>query len=559
MTKTKISLTLMMVMLFVCGCWSVVEAQEYWAKTYGGGGSEYSYMIFQTTDGGYIKTGPTTSYGAGSYDFWIVKLDAAGSIVWQKVIGGTGDEIPNDIDQTSDGGYIVLGRTTSFGAGQFDYYLIRLDAAGNLVWQRTYGTNLNEYAYGVQQTSDGGYILAGAMYATASNIDFWLLKLTSTGTVTWQRRYGGTGVEWPYAVQQTADGGYVAAGYTSSSGAGSNDVWLLKLDASGNITWQRAYGGTGADLALSVHQTSDNGYILLGRTESFGAGGIDFWVIRIDSTGTIVWQKTFGGNGTDWGFKARQVADGSYILVGQTTSFGAGVEDYWIIKLDASGNSQWQRTFGGAALDYAYSVAQANDGSFLVGGVCASFGSGGYDTLFLKLNASGNVGSSVCSMMGTTNVSPITPSPTTTSTSFNYTATTVSPGTPTPIPVIPTATMTTYCYFISGAPGRVLNTLLAAKSGTNIALSWLAPGGTCSPTAYGLYRGTLPWTTYNHASVTCGIASTSYSTPSGTGSYYYLIVPLNATNEGSYGRASSGSEIPQGSSPCLTQSLTVCN
>ena len=559
MQTFKISFKMLPVILFLFFFTGELKAQEYWAKTYGGSGSEYSYQILQTTDGGYIKTGPTTSFGAGGYDVWVVKLDAAGNIVWQKAYGGSADEVPNDIQQTSDGGYVVLARTASFGQGGFDFYVLRLDSSGNIVWQRTYGGGNDEYGYGIQQTTDGGFIVAGAVLVSGSNYDIWVLKLTSTGTVTWQRRYGGNQLEWAYGVQQTTDGGYVVVGRTATYGAGNGDYWVLKLDASGNITWQKAYGGTGVDLALSIHQTSDNGYILNGRTESFGAGGVDFWIVRTDSAGTIVWQKTFGGTGTDWGFKARQVADGSYIAVGQTTSFGAGAEDYWVIKLDASGNSQWQRTFGGAALDYAYSVAQAADGSFLVGGVCGSFGSGGYDTLFLKLDASGNVGSSTCSMMGTTNVTPITPSATTTTTNSNYNATTVTPGTPTWVPVDTTAAMQTYCYSASGSPGRVLDTLLATKSSTNIALTWQAPGGTCVPTGYGLYRGTLPWTGYNHASVTCGIAATSYSTPQGTGSYYYLIVPATAANEGSYGRASSGSEISQGTSPCLTQSLTVCN
>src|SRR4030043_1064114 len=249
MYKIKISLRLLLGILLLIGFVTVVKAQEYWAKTYGLSSSEYSYVIQQTTDGGYIMTGTTTAH-FGGYDFWVLKADAAGNVMWDKVFGGTLDDIPNALKQTTDGGYIIAGRTQSFSAGGFDYWVIKLDPAGNAVWQRNYGGTSDDLAYGIQQTTDGGYIVAGTSLSyTAGGYDVWILKLDSAGGVTWQRRYGGNGTEWPYAIINTSDGGYAVAGYESSYSPGGNDIWVLKLTSDGSISWQRAHGGTSAEIA----------------------------------------------------------------------------------------------------------------------------------------------------------------------------------------------------------------------------------------------------------------------------------------------------------------------
>ncbi|OGF59551.1 MAG: hypothetical protein A2Y62_03670 [Candidatus Fischerbacteria bacterium RBG_13_37_8] len=562
MYKIKISLRLLLGILLLIGFVTVVKAQEYWAKTYGLSSSEYSYVIQQTTDGGYIMTGPTTAH-FGGYDFWVLKADAAGNVMWDKVFGGTLDDIPNALKQTTDGGYIIAGRTQSFSAGGFDYWVIKLDPAGNAVWQRNYGGTSDDLAYGIQQTTDGGYIVAGTSLSyTAGGYDVWILKLDSAGGVTWQRRYGGNGTEWPYAIINTSDGGYAVAGYESSYSPGGNDIWVLKLTSDGSISWQRAYGGTSAELALGINQTTDGGYIVAGRTESYGAGSVDFYVLRLDSLGNLVWNKALGGSSTDWAFSTVQTPDGGFVVVGRTDSFGAGNADYWVVKFDSAGAIKWQKTFGGTSLDYAYSVQMANDGSILVGGVCGSFGVGGYDVLFLKLNPeTGEVGN-VCSMMSTTTVTPVTPSPNSQTTTSANTTVNGASGIPQPSEQVTASSVMTYCYYSGGLPGEVLNNLLVSKVSGNPMLSWLAPGGTCSVTAYGIYRGTLPISAYNHASQSCSVTGLNYTDAGATSSYYYLVVPLTATAEGSYGTSYDGTtwtERPIGSSPCHTQDLTACN
>ncbi|MDE2180364.1 MAG: hypothetical protein KGJ40_05895, partial [candidate division NC10 bacterium] len=235
------------------------------AKTYGGANDDWIGSIRQTTDGGYIVAGYTTSFGAGNADAWVLKLDATGAVQWQKTYGGVGYDEATSIQQTTDGGYIVAGYTNSFGAGYQDAWVLKLDSTGTVVWQQTYGGTDYDYATSIQQTTDGGYIVAGRTrsFGGAGFDDAWILKLNSTGTVEWQKTYGGTGGDEATSIQQTTDGGYIVAGSTSF-GAGNADAWVLKLDAVGAVQWQRTYGGAANDYATSIHQTADGGYIVSG-------------------------------------------------------------------------------------------------------------------------------------------------------------------------------------------------------------------------------------------------------------------------------------------------------
>jgi len=366
-----------------------------WAKTYGGGDYDEAHSIQQTSDGGYIVAGYTQSFGAGFTDFWVLKLDASGDVVWLKTYGGEDDNEANSIQQTSDGGYIVAGRTWSFGGGYsyYDFWVLKLNASGDVVWQKTYGGGDYEEAFSIQQTSDGGYIVAGETRSFgAGSADFWVLKLDASGDVVWQKTYGGGDYDYLTSIQQTSDGGYIVAGWTPSFGAGWKDVWVLKLDASGNVQWQKTYGGGSDDEANSIQQTSDGGYIVAGWTGSFGAGSYDFWVLKLDASGNVVWQKTYGGGNWDWANSIRQTSDGGYIVAGYTESFGAGGADFWVLKLDASGDVVWQKTYGGGNNDEeAYSIQQTSDGGYIVAGRTDSFGAGRDDFWVLKLDASGDV------------------------------------------------------------------------------------------------------------------------------------------------------------------------
>jgi len=397
------------------------------AKTFGGDTTDYAFSVQQTSDGGYIVVGRTSSFGAGIYDVFILKTDASGNLQWSKTFGGSGSDYAYSVQQTSDGGYIVAGYTNSFGAGG-DVFLFKTDASGNLQWAKTFGGSSYEYAHSVQQTSDGGYIVAGGTYSFgAGNYDVFLLKTDASGNLQWAKTFGGSGWDLAYSVQQTSDGGYIVAGETYSFGAGSYDVFLLKTDASGNLQWAKTFGGSGGDYAWSVQQTSDGGYIMAGYTSSFGAGSYDVFLLKTDASGNLQWAKTFGGSNYELAHSVQQTSDGGYIVAGFTYSFGAGNEDVFLLKTDASGNLQWAKTFGGSEWDWAYSVQQTSDGGYIVVGFTYSFGAGSYDVFLLKTDANGNIGT--CAIVGSVTPTVNTPSPTVTN--------------PTPILNSPTPTVTT--------------------------------------------------------------------------------------------------------------------
>jgi hypothetical protein len=315
------------------------HAQVRFAKTYGGSADDYAFSVQQTSDGGYIVAGWTWSFGAGVGDFFLIKTDASGDIIWAKTYGGTNDDFAYSVQQTSDGGYIVAGTTNSFGAGVGDFFLIKTDASGDIIWAKTYGGTNTDLAYSVQQTSDGGYIVTGLTRSFGAGWnDVFLIKTDENGDIQWAKTYGGTSSDAAYSVQQTSDGGYIVAGFTYSFGAGVGDFFLIKTDASGDIIWAKTYGGTNTDLAYSVQQTSDGGYIVAGFTLSFGAGGRDILLIKTDANGNIIWAKTYGGTNWDEGYSVQQTSDGGYILAVLTNSFGAGWYDILFIKTDASGD-----------------------------------------------------------------------------------------------------------------------------------------------------------------------------------------------------------------------------
>ena len=310
-----------------------------WQKTYGGRGEEAADLVFPTSDGGYAVTGYATSFGG--FDVWVLKLDASGAIQWQKTYGGSKEDEAVSIQETLDGGYIVAGETQSFGAGDWDLWILKLDAAGAIQWQKTYGgPGVDKCsADPIVQTTDGGYVVTGLTESFgAGGTDVWVLKLDENGVIQWQKTYGGGGNEEAHAMRQTLDGGYVVAAFGNSFGLGQLDVWILKLDTNGAVQWQKAVGGDGTETVWSVHQTSDGGCVVTGGTESFGAGQEDLWLLKLGQDGVVQWQKTYGGRGDDVGESVRQTSDGGYWVGGATTSFGVGGLDLWVLRLDAEGS-----------------------------------------------------------------------------------------------------------------------------------------------------------------------------------------------------------------------------
>ncbi len=360
-------------------------------KTFGESGDDVAECIQQTTDGGYIVAGYTTSFGAGGYDIHILKLDSNENLVWQKTFGGGLDDFAFSIQQTTDGGYIVAGYTFSFGVAG-DAYVLKLNPSGELQWQKTFGGNGFDTVNSVKQTTNGGYIVAGFTNSFgAGGYDVYILKLDSDENLVWQKTFGGNGDDYAWPVKQTTDGGYIVAGYTTSFGTGNLDVYILKLNSDGSLAWQKTFGRNGDDWANSVQETTDGGYIVAGGTTPFGASGYDVYVLKLNSDGSLAWQKTFGGSDYDVAYAVQETTDGGYIVAGCTWSFGTGGSDAYILKLNSDGSLEWQKTFGGNSYDIAYSIQQTANGGYIVAGYTTSFGTGDQDIYILKLDSNGEL------------------------------------------------------------------------------------------------------------------------------------------------------------------------
>ncbi|KQS94294.1 T9SS type A sorting domain-containing protein [Chryseobacterium sp. Leaf394] len=345
-----------------------------WQKSFGGTGSEQARSVITTADGGYIVAGFTSSnnghvtYNQGSNDYWVIKLDSTGNLQWQKTYGGGGNDMANSICQTSDGGYIIAGFSNSSSGditnpkGNNDYWIVKTDALGNLVWQKSLGGDNHDKATEIKQTKDGGYIVAGDSTSSIGDpstptfgfSDFWIVKISTTGNIIWEKRYGGSQNDFAHSVKPTTDDGFIVAGYTFSvnghiSGSiGPSDAWLLKLDQSGNLQWEKSLGGQTYDAARSVIQTSDGGYLIAGDSASTNGipsgnnGTIDFYVVKLSSTGNVMWHKCLGGDNTDFGMQIIQTSDGGAVIVGETNTFNNGQvtgsfggKDFWVVKLES--------------------------------------------------------------------------------------------------------------------------------------------------------------------------------------------------------------------------------
>jgi uncharacterized delta-60 repeat protein len=361
-------------------------SQQRWERNYGGtGADEEGYSVQQTFDGGYIVTGSTN--GA---QFYLVKTNATGDTLWTRAYGGAGSDEGYSVQQTSDGGYILAGVYDIFGSNH-QVYLVKTNASGDTLWTRDYGGSGRtafDYGRSVQQTSEGGYIVAGYTYSFGNSAQFYLIKTNATGDTLWTRTYGGLDIERGYSVQQTSDGGYIVAGETFSFG-NFWQVYLIKTNATGDTLWTRNYGGASDDWGRSVQQTTDGGYIVAGYTNSYG-NWYQVYLIKTNASGDTLWTRTYGGTEAEEGFSVRQTTEGGYIVAGYTPSFGNGIQVY-LIKTNAGGDTLWTRTYGGAGDDRGYSVRQTSDGGYIVAGETNSFGNGG-QVYLIKTNANGSSG-----------------------------------------------------------------------------------------------------------------------------------------------------------------------
>ena len=362
-------------------------------KTYGGIYADMGNSVQQTRDGGYVVAGMTDPFGTLQFDVYLIKTDSLGTVIWYTTYGGSLADGGYCVQQTLDGGYIIVGFTQSFGVGYDDVYLVKTDSLGNLMWDATYGDSLlYEYGYSVQQTSDGGYVVAGHFSGLIDmDTEVYLVKTNSLGDTLWTKTYGDSAYQQGNSVVETQDGGYIIAGENGFTfGSDSSDVYLVKTDSLGDTLWTRSFGGNLLDRGYSVQQTLDGGYIIAGETESFGAGSTDVYLIKTDSAGTVLWDTTYGGSYGDVGMSVCQTLDDGYIITGRTGDFPLG--DVYLVRTDSVGTLLWERTYGGGSfLDGGSSVRETSDGGYIVAGFTNSFGAGFFDVYLIKTDSLGRV------------------------------------------------------------------------------------------------------------------------------------------------------------------------
>lgn len=408
--KTKlISIIILAILIQLSNAQPSIE----WQKSLGGTNSDVARSIIQTSDGGYIVAGYTSSINGdvsannGSRDVWVVKLNNLGVIEWDKSYGGTGSDEAYDIQQTTDGGYILTGMSDSndlfgTGNGNDDILVIKTNSTGVVEWGKKFGTSSGERGHSIKQTSDGMYIVTGFVGGGGT----WVAKLDSVGNldINWANTtFSGS---QSYSVEETSDGGYVLAGY-SINGSNGIDVRVFKLNATSSVLWDYNFGGTSADYGYSMQETTDGGFIVAGMTQSTDGditnnyGNQDFWVFKLNASGIMQWQKTYGGTQNDFATSVKQTDDGGYIVVGQTNSDdndvsgnpGSYIYDYWVIKLNETGQLQWQSCLGGSGNDYGSSIQQTTDGGYITAGRSfsnnydVSGNNGNYDFWVAKLEA----------------------------------------------------------------------------------------------------------------------------------------------------------------------------
>lgn len=387
---------LIAVLMIVQGFFAPVKAQApdtVWTVTYGGSQWDRGYSVLETPNGDFAVAGFTWSFGGGGSDVFLIRTDDTGDSVFQITYGGGSADKGRSIALTSDGGFIVVGETESFGAGWDDFYLLRTDSLADTLWTKTYGGAHFDEGWSVQETSDGGFVMTGWTRSFgAGSYDVYVIKTDFNGDTLWTKTLGGSAWDAGYAVRETSNGDYIVVGESGSFGPGSYAVYLSRLNSAGDILWTRTYGGSSEDVGKDVQETSDGGFIITGFTWSFGPAMRNVYVIRTDSIGDTLWTRTYGGPSADEGNSVIETSSGNFLIAGKTDSFGSGESDVYLLMLDANGDTLWTGTYGGPDEDIGFSVEQTGDGGFIVAGEYTSPGAGWPDLYLLRLNACVGIG-----------------------------------------------------------------------------------------------------------------------------------------------------------------------
>lgn len=376
--------------------------QVLWASAFGGSAADSGRAVVPCRDGGFAMAGYTKSSGAGDLDFLVLRLDADGGMIWGRTFGESFHDMAYAITETSDGCFVVAGERRLYSildefnlssSYRYDFGVVKIDSGGDLVWSRTHGGRDYDRANAVVECREGGYAVAGhtqsfgAWYEPEPHAkkDLWILRLDHDGEVLWERLFGApNGSDGALSMRQCRDGGYIVCGFTSSYGAGSYDCLVLKLDGTGALQWSRTAGGPKFDQAHAVIETSCGRFIAAGETSSWGEGESDGYVLCYDRDGNLLWSRTYGGPSFDRIRSITETAEGTFVLAGYTSSSGAGHKDFWVLTIDGQGRVKRSGTLGLEGCDEAFSVSAAPDGSLVAAGNTSSAGSGELDCLVIR-------------------------------------------------------------------------------------------------------------------------------------------------------------------------------
>ncbi len=366
---------------------------ESFEKHFGANGMDRGIAVQQLANGDFVVVGYSTSFGSGDEDVYLVRADSVGNQLWSRTFGGPGRDDGWDVLALPDGGFTLVGFSNSAGDGDFDIHLLRVDGGGNLLWEKRHGTEGDEYGWSGALLRDGGFVVAGetgpkGVYGEGDR-DFYLTRTDSLGRQLWEQSFGGLRTDRAYSVGVAPDGGFLLYGSTNSRGAGGWDAYLVRTDANGNLEWEKTYGAGGFDMGHDVHVCTDGGLLLTGYTASFGAAAQDGWLIRTDSNGNELWRETVGGAGDDRLVRGLQTQDGGYAAAGYTQSFGSGGWDSFLVRVDDQGKTIWTRAFGAERTETAYGIAESADGGIVITGWAGTNGTGDFDMVLIKTPGAG--------------------------------------------------------------------------------------------------------------------------------------------------------------------------
>ena len=368
------------------------DGEKVWEDSFGGRGADGGNDVLGTSDGGYISVGYTNAYGSGKNDVWIIKTDFNGEKQWSRVYGGKLDDYGWGVTESDDGGYVIAGETFSFGSGQSDIYLLKIDSNGNMKWNTTFGGLAEDVAYSVVNSNDGGFIVAAQTKSYGKGgSDGMIVKFDSKGIKQWNRLFGGKGLDYLKSITVDSLKGYILAGGSRSFNDGDNQGWVLSVNNDGYLRWEKTYGDVGEDGFNMITRTKDGGFVAVGSSASFFSKGMkDVIMIKLDSAGQKLWMNLYGGRENDIGNAVNECKDGGFIIAGETTSYGKGKSDILLIKTDQLGIEKWKTTVGSVGVDIGNSVQELTTGGYIISGT-STISNLSFDSILIKTDKKGKV------------------------------------------------------------------------------------------------------------------------------------------------------------------------